>query len=467
MAVVLRWSHCCRAVTTVRRVRRHVPLLNRFLSDGPHSGCDKTLAVTPERNLAQHNELESFWTDSVRELHDESQILKFLEEQLERTTGKRHIAHLLSSDTNLRTVFCRVGEDVVTYSTETVVALLELFHSYGIKNEDVLVLLGKELRSRIDGMSFHSQQRALQVLWKLNLNRLCPHYRHLDMTSFINALKHDVANSSTVGYTVYLLKDQIWSDEFKWLLQDYVTANASNLDLRAIYQVLSVMTEKDCVTKSVLKAFAKAVANILTQDLPERDRWEVWGSHYPHSLCNLLSVFAKLRFYDEELYVAFASLVEGTPDLLLLSPRFLSSLSRCCAKARFYSESLMCTIADHSMREMTKFPLQDLGLLIYGFGALNCAHHELFNAAVDKIIDDPCYLHNAILCWITAWVAMVFEQYPEKLLSGMLTDDYLKCKLTFCITDYHKSTMPRAQCACIHARKNRCAFIGSILNSEQ
>ena len=336
---------------------------------------------------------------------------------------------LVSRDTKLSTVCSHIRENSAIYSTETIIELLELLHDHEIKHEDMLVSLGEELSSRISSMSLHFQQKILHILQKLNLDQLKEAYGSLDTTSFASALKQNSESANNMAYLVQTFKGESWSTELSESLQDYVIASSSKLSLRGIYQILSVMIEKEIATPNVLRTFAKAVSCILTLDIPTEERWQVWGAYYPLSVYNLLWAFGKMNYYDEELYAAFASLIEGPPDSQLHTPRFLANLSWSCAKVRFYSESLMQSIAEHSLRELVDFTNQDIALLVYSFGILNCRHHELFNAAVDKILRDPNHLENSKLCWIIAWVAMVLEQYPERLLSQMLTDDYLKCKL--------------------------------------
>lgn len=433
MAFARGWFSVSRATRTLWRVGRHVPRLSRLLSnersDFNHN-VTLTAAVCPEKHsVNQQTEIEALLTDyQDNGVPDERQAVEVLEELL-TAAGNERID--LLNNAKFSTVFSRICDNAGAYNTSVIVDMLELLHKFSVNKQDILVPLAEELVSRFHDMSFHLRQQAVHMLVKLNLNHLHVLHESLDTGSFANALSQNAVNESTVGYTVYSLKSQTWSTELNESLQDYVLENSSKLNLRSIYQILLVMIEKKIATKDILKTFSKAVANILAQDIPVVERWEVWGSHYPQSLCNLLWAFGKVNFYDEELFLAFASLVEGEPDSVLLTPRFLSNLSWSLAKVRFYSESLMGLIADLSMRDLTKFTNQDLALLLYSFGVLNCMHLQLFNGVVEKVVDDPNHLENAKLCWIVAWVAMVLNQYPEQLLSEILTDDYLMCKSLF------------------------------------
>ena len=431
MAVVRGWTTISRATRTLWMVGRRVrPRLNRLLSsercDDNHRTFPK--AECPEKYVVQRTaDIEALLSNYQEELLDEHQAGEYLEELLEKSGDDRQ--GLLSS-TKFSDIFNNMLENSVKYSTSTVIDLLEVLHKYGV-NQDVLVPLAEELASRIQDMSFHHQQQVLHTLWKLNLSHLHLLHESLDTVSFAKALRQNGVNENTVGNTVYSLRSRTWSDELSKSLQDYISENASKLNLRSIYLILSVMIEKGIATKDVLRTFAKSLASILTQDIPVEDRWEEWGSHYPRSLCNLLWAFGKVHFYDEELFLAFASLTQGSPDSLLMTPRFLSNLAWSCAKVRFYSDSLMANIADMSVKSLSEFTNQDIALLLYSFGVLNCRHLELFDLAVEKVVGDPNHLEYIKLCWLIAWVGMVFNRYPQQLLSEMLTDDFLKCKSTF------------------------------------
>ena len=417
MAGVRAWTTSCRLVRTLvkRAVRRPGVLERGGLSWRAYS--DELTTTTSTDKVVHRLQL------------NEVQVQHFLEQLEEKAEYGGDVGRLLSDNSEVSDTFASICENASVYSTDVIVELLEQSHRCGVNVGDRLMPVAEELASRIDGMSFQGQQRALHTLWKLNLNHLHVAHETLDKVAFAQALRQNTVNEKTVSYTVFSLKDQSWSSELTEALQEYVAANAMGLNLRSVYQILSVMIEKRIATEEVVAGCAQSVAHTLTLDIPVSDRVEVWGSYYPNSLHNLLWAFGRLSFYSEELYSAFSSLVEGDHDPLLQTPRFISNLAWSCAKVRYYSESLMESIADISLKNLTEFKNQDLALLLYSYGFLNCLHLDLLNDSVTKIMRDPDHLDNTKLCWIVAWVSMVLEHYPEKLLSEMLTDDYLKCKL--------------------------------------
>ena len=90
MAIVRGCASLSQAVTTVWRVGRRIPRLNRFLS--PLCYRDTPLSVGPENliNLGHHTKVEAFSSDSCYqelELTDDCQILNVLEEALEQSKG--------------------------------------------------------------------------------------------------------------------------------------------------------------------------------------------------------------------------------------------------------------------------------------------------------------------------------------------------------------------------------------------
>ena len=422
MALVRGWARGCRGVQTVaKRVARR-PVAQQLIRSSLRAYCqdETSIAAYPEK-LAH------------REPLDQVQVQQFIQDLVEKAENGEDIACLLSKDTTFSDAFSSICENAGFYEADTIVDLLEHSHRSGVTNEHRLMPLAEELASRIEYMSFQHQQRALHVLWKLNLDSLRMRHDGLDMVAFASALRQNTVNNNAVSYTVYSLRNKSWSSELTESLQEYVVANAAKLNLRSVYQILSVMIEKRIATKEVVGSCAKSVAHTLSLDVPNvTDRLDVWGANYPSSLANLLWAFGRVLFYDEELYATFASLIQGEADPLLHTPRFISNLAWSCAKVRFYSESLMDSIADLSLRTLAKFKNQDLALLLYSFAFFNCMHLDLFNAAVDKVVGDPDHLDNTKLCWTVAWASMVLEQYPEKLLSEILTDDYLKCKLNAC-----------------------------------
>jgi hypothetical protein len=327
----------------------------------------------------------------------------------------------------LSTVYDHIRENYMIYDTDTIIEMLTVLHCYGVRNKDILVLLGEELASRTSSMPIRIQYKAFNVLMKLNLDHLmhaCP-----DTNSLVDDLRLRSESSECVAHIMQFFKHMSWSIEVEESLQHYVIANSLKLNLRDICQVLSVMVEKEVATHDVQRALAKAVSSILTQDISIEDRSLVWGGDYRASLISLFWVFGKVCFYDEELFASFASLVLGRPDFLLQRPLFFVALSWCCAKARFYSEPVMQSIAEYSLRNLTKFKYRDLALLVYSFASLNCPHHDLLKSTMYRILRDPNHIADIQTCWMTAWAAMVMEQYPVKLLSHMLTDEYLKSKL--------------------------------------
>lgn len=329
----------------------------------------------------------------------------------------------------LRTVFDHIRESSTIYDTDTIIEMLKVLHYYGARNEDILVLLGEELASRISSMPIRVQYKAFNVLLKLNLDHLM--HASPDTHSLVDDFKLKSESTKCVAHVMQFFKQKSCSLELEESLQHYVIANSSKLSLRDVCQVLSVMVEKDVATPDVLRALAKAVSSILMQDISLEDRSLVWGGDYRISLINLFWGFGKVCFYDEELFASFASLLLGKPDFLLQRPLFFVALSWCCAKARFYSEPVMQSIAEYSLRNLTKFKYRDLALLAYSFASLNYRHHDLLKSAMDRILGDPNHSADIQTCWMTAWAAMVMEQYPVELLSHMLTDNYMKSKLFY------------------------------------
>ena len=307
--------------------------------------------------------------------------------------------------------------------------MLNILHYYRVKNEDVLVPLGEELASRISSMPVRVQHKAFHTLLKLNLDHLIHACHSLDTSSLVDDLNLKSESTKCVARVMQFFQNKSLSTELEESLQHYVISNSFKLSLRDLCQVLSIMIEKKVATDDVLTALAKAVSSILMQDISIEDRWLVWGGDYRVTLVNLFWGFGKACFYDEELFAAFATLLLGKRDLLLERPLFFIALSWCCAKARFYSEPLMQSIAEYSLRNLMKFKHRDLALLVYSFATLNCRHKDLLKSAIDRIVSDPNHDTDIQTCWMTAWAAMVMEQYPVDLLSQMLTDDYMKSKL--------------------------------------
>ena len=329
-------------------------------------------------------------------------------------------------DSVLSTFVGHIHENSTIYNTDAIIEMLEVLCYYGAKNEDILVPLGEELASRISSMPIHVQNKACHILQKLNLDHLMHTCCSLGTDSLVDDLKLKSESAKSVAHMMQFFKHKSWSTELEESLRHYVITNSFKLSLRDIVQMLNVIVEKEVATPDVLTALAKAVSNILMQDISMKERRLVWGRDYDLSLISLFWAFGKLRFYNEELFAAFATLVLGKPDLLLQSPHFFTALSWCCAKARFYSEPVMQSIAEYSLRNLTKFNHRDIGLLVYSFAALNCKHHDLLEAAIDKVLSGPSPIANAQVYWTIAWAAMVLEQYPVELLSQMLTDDYMK-----------------------------------------
>ena len=336
---------------------------------------------------------------------------------------------LTSSHSKLCTIFGHIRESFATYNTNTIIELLRLLHDYEVKDEDILVPLGKELTSRIPSLPLRFQYTALQILLKLNLDHLVESCGSLDTNSLVNALNLESESTKKIANVMQLSKSNSWSTKLGESLQQYVLTDSFKLNLQDIRQILSVMIEKKIASSDVLRAFAKAVSSILMLDIAVEDRWTVWGSYYPLTINYLLWAFGKMEFYDEELFAAFATLVLGKRDTLFQTPKFYASLSWCCAKARFYSEPLMHSIAEYSLKHLTKFTNQEIAMLVYSFAFLNYRHHDLVNSAIDEVLNRPCHIADYRTCWMMAWGAMVLEQYPVKLLSQMLSDDYMKGKL--------------------------------------
>lgn len=288
--------------------------------------------------------------------------------------------------------------------------------------------LGEELASRMSTMSHHFQSKTLHILQKLNFDK--GGNGHLDTSSLISTLDLNSDDAKGIVLRMQTIKGKPWSTKLTELVQDYVVTSSLKFSLQDTSRVLTVMIEKDIATLDVLTALAKTVSSILTLDISVVDRWVVWGPQYVNSIVHLLWGFGKVGFYDEELFSAFATLVLGRPDSHLQTPRFFANLSWSCAKVRYYSEPLMQSIAKHSLPKLAEFTGHDAALLVYSFAMLNYKHYQLLNSALDKILSDPNHLENPKLCWMIAWGAMVLEIYPAKLLSQILTDDYLKSKLT-------------------------------------
>lgn len=435
MAIVRGLTPVSRAMRMVCGIGRHVPQVNQFAL---REGSDYTMC--PERYLKQRTRVDALLSEYRKEeLQDEVQLLEFLEELLSRAGEKRHVAHLLSNHAKFRKIFNHVFERAETYNTDTIMDLLALSHKHGANHDNFLLPLAEKLATRVEDMPYHLQQKALHVLSRLELRDVDVLHESVDIVSFTKSLCQNAVNKDTVGDTVFLLKGHYWSKELCRSLHDYVLMNVSKLSLRSVYQILSVMVDKHIATRDIVTACAKAVAAIISQDVSVIDRYEVWGKNYSFSLNNLAWIFGKVKFYNEELYHAFASLVEGPNDPWILTPKFISSFAWSCAKVRFYSESLMDSIANYSVRRLSWYKLADISLLLYSFGALNCRHLDLFNSCVEKIVCHPDHLKNHKVCWVTAWVGLVMDQYPERLLSGMLTDDYLKCKLLLKLKSYNTS----------------------------
>ena len=431
MAIVRGLTPVSRTMRMVCGIGRHVPQVNRFAL---REGRDYTMC--PERYLEQRTRVDALLSKyRQEEPQDEIQLLEFVEELLARAGEKRHVAHLLSNHAEFRMIFSHIFDRAETYNTDTIMDLLALSHKHGA-NHDNLLPLAEELATRVEDMPYHLQQKALHVLSRLKLTHVDILHESVDVVSFTKSLRQDAVNKDTVGDTVCMLKGHYWSKELCQSLRDYVLMNVSKLSLRSMYQILSIMVDKHIATPDILRACAKAVTAILSRDVPVMDRCEVWGENYSFSLHNLAWIFGKVKFHSEELYHAFASLVEGPNDPWILTPRFISSFAWSCAKARFYSESLMDSIASYALRHLNWYKLADINLLLYGFGALNCHHLDLFNSCVDRIVRHPDHLKNHKICWVIAWVGLVMDQYPERLLSGMLTDDYLKCKLLLNLKGY-------------------------------
>lgn len=410
-----------RTITTAWRVRRHAPCVNRLFQLREVSDHSKY--------LEKSTKIEALLAES-HNLLDGIQTLEFLRDLLGKVGKKQHVSLLLSDNANFREIFNGMCENAATYDTDTLVELIELLHEYGVTSNDVLLQLVEELGSRMSGMSYHCQQQVLHLLTKLKVNHVSLLHGYRDTVSFTRSLNQNAMNKDTVGRAVVFLRNQYWSNELGKSLQDYVLANASELDLWSVSQILSVMIGKQLATRDIFMVCARTVTNILTRDIPVSDRCEVWGNFYPGVLNGLLRAFGKCKFCDEDLYHAFASLVEGAPDPYLQTSKFISNMSWSCGKVRFYSESLMDSIADHSLRGFPTFSNQDIAVLLYGFGALNCSHLDLFHTMVERVVGDEDHLTNHILCWTIVWVGMVLEQYPGNLLSRMLTDDFLTCKLS-------------------------------------
>ena len=326
----------------------------------------------------------------------------------------------------LSTVVGHIHDNSMIYNTDTIIEMLEVLRYYRVKNKDILIPLGEELVSRISSMPIRVQYKAYDVLLKLDLDHLMHSCPSLDTDSLFDDLKLKSESAKSVAHIMQFFKHK---SEVKESLQHYVITNSFKLSLRDISQVLNVIIEKKVATPDILRALAKAVSSILMQDISVKDRWLVWGGDYDSSLNSLLWGFGKVCFYDEELFAAFTNLMLGKLDLLLQKPNFFTALSWCCAKGRFYSEPVMQSIAEYSLRNLTEFNHRDISLLVYSFAVLNCRHYDLLKSAIDKVLNHPSHITDIQASWVTAWAAIVLEQYPVELLSQILTDNFMKSKL--------------------------------------
>ena len=231
---------------------------------------------------------------------------------------------LTSSPSMLSPIVGHIRENCATYSTDIIIELLRLLYDYEVKDKDILVPLGEELASRISNMPLRFQYTALYTLLKLNLDHLVEACGSLDSNSLVNALK--LESKSATKITKQSFKGTSWSTELAESLQHYVVTNSLKFNLEDIRQILSVLIEKKIATSEVLRALAKAVSSILMLDIPVEDRWFVWGPYYPLKLNYLVWAFGKMKFYNEELFAAFASL---TQENLIYYFKHLTSIPGC------------------------------------------------------------------------------------------------------------------------------------------
>ena len=148
-----------------------------------------------------------------------------------------------------------------------------------------------------------------------------------------------------------------------------------------------------------------------------------------HAMAGVMQAIAKNCPFifpgHQELFDSISEELLRTRDekvLRVLLPSFLMA----CKSARYYSPPLMSHVGGYVVDNLKHFTQSELNAIVHAYAKLN--HHlpDLVPAVEGLVVSKNLRTANSYLLWNLAWCGMVFSQYPEKVLSLILTEDYIE-----------------------------------------
>lgn len=134
----------------------------------------------------------------------------------------------------------------------------------------------------------------------------------------------------------------------------------------------------------------------------------------------------------EELFDSVSEILLRTQDdymLRILLPSFLMA----CKSLRYYSPSLMSYAGGYIIENLKNFTQNELATIVHAYAKLNHCLPGLVLAVEDLVVAKNLRTADSYLLWNLVWCGMVFSQYPEKVLSLVLTEDYIEGNFFHCM----------------------------------